>query len=200
VLFGIFLVSSDFMASEFINDIEIKKAIERHKNREVIIVPIIIRPCDFQSLPISKFQALPKDAKPVSKWEDVDEAWLDIVISLKKVAEAINGGKIELKPKSNLNEKSYNFDKNEEEQIKNKIAKGKIEEAIADLIKITKARDNDLYNSAILLSSRYNSYKRNVTKGLISTQDADFTKNWVANASLSIIDELKANAQNEFIN
>jgi hypothetical protein len=81
----LFLISSDFMSSDYINDIEIGKAIDRHNLELVSIVPIIVRPCDFASLPISKFQALPKNAKPISRWDDQDEALLDVVNSLKKI-------------------------------------------------------------------------------------------------------------------
>lgn len=79
----VFLVSSSFMASDYIHDVEIAKAIQRHEKGEVEIVPVIIRPCDFSSLKISKFQALPKDAKPIAKWELPDEAYLDVVLRLK---------------------------------------------------------------------------------------------------------------------
>ncbi len=79
------LISSDFMASNYINDVEIKKALERYKRGEVKIVPIILRPCDLSSFPISKFQALPKDAKPISTWPDRDEAFLNVVLGLKKL-------------------------------------------------------------------------------------------------------------------
>lgn len=81
----LFLVSSSFMASNYIKDVEIKHTLERYRNNEVIIVPIIIRPCDFSMLPISKLQALPKDAKPISTWADRDEAFLNVVNGIKQL-------------------------------------------------------------------------------------------------------------------
>ncbi|MEM6542307.1 MAG: toll/interleukin-1 receptor domain-containing protein [Bacteroidota bacterium] len=86
----LFLVSSSFIASDYIKDVEIKRTIERYERDEVIIVPIILRPCDFSSLPISRYRALPKDAKPISKWNDRDEALLDVVKGLKKLINTIN--------------------------------------------------------------------------------------------------------------
>jgi len=84
------LVSSTFMSSGYIKDVEIVKAIEKHRAGEALIIPIVIRPCDFSSLrTITKFQALPKNAKPVTKWEDYDEAFLDVVKGLKRVIENI---------------------------------------------------------------------------------------------------------------
>lgn len=91
----LFLVSPDFINSNYINTVEVQYAIELHKKREALIVPILIRPCDFESLKISRFQALPKNAKPISRWDDKDQAYLDVVKQLKKTIEKIN----ELLPK-----------------------------------------------------------------------------------------------------
>ncbi len=81
----LFLISSSFIASDYIHDIEIQKAIKRHNEGRIIIIPIILRPCDFTSLPIDKFQALPKNAYPISKWDDQDEAFLNVIEGLKVV-------------------------------------------------------------------------------------------------------------------
>lgn len=85
-----FLVSPDFIASDYIHDVEIKTALERYDKGEVIVVPIVIRPCDFESLQIKRFQALPKDIKPISKWDDKDEAWLNVVEGIKKLLQSGN--------------------------------------------------------------------------------------------------------------
>ena len=79
------LVSSSFINSDFCIDKELTATMERHAKGECIVVPIIIRPCDFQEMSFAKFQCVPKNAKPISKWEDTDEAWLDVVKQLKKV-------------------------------------------------------------------------------------------------------------------
>lgn len=81
----LFLVSSDFMASDYIHDVEIKRALERYKKKEVRIIPIILRHCDFNSLQISMHQALPEYAKPINTWTDKDEAYLNIVTQIKKI-------------------------------------------------------------------------------------------------------------------
>jgi hypothetical protein len=81
----IFLVSSDFMASNYIHNVEIKNAMERHNSSLIKIIPVIARPCDFASLPISNIQALPKNAKAITLWENKDEAYLDVVNQFKKL-------------------------------------------------------------------------------------------------------------------
>lgn len=75
----LFLVSINFLASEYIYENEIEIAIKKHKNGEAIIVPIIVRPCDWVDSPIGGFQALPRGGVPLSKWDSLDEALLDVI-------------------------------------------------------------------------------------------------------------------------
>jgi hypothetical protein len=81
----LFLVSSDFLVSEYCYGVEVQKAVERHRAGSVKLVPVILRPCDWRSAPFGELLATPTDAKPVSKWTDRDEAWLDVVESIKRL-------------------------------------------------------------------------------------------------------------------
>ena len=44
------LVSSDFMASDYVNNVEMKRALERHKLGEAILIPVILRPFYWQEV------------------------------------------------------------------------------------------------------------------------------------------------------
>jgi hypothetical protein len=81
------LVSPDFVASDYCSNIELKQAVKRHENGEAIVVPVILEPCDWSWLPFSKFQAFPKDAKAISTWVNQNEAFLDVVQGIRKVAQ-----------------------------------------------------------------------------------------------------------------
>jgi hypothetical protein len=83
------LVSADFLASDFCYDKEMEVALSRHNKGEAVVVPIIIRPVDFEESPFAKLQALPTDAKPVTIWENRDEAWLSVARGIRKVCENI---------------------------------------------------------------------------------------------------------------
>ena len=72
------LVSSDFINSDFCYLIETSRALLRHESGDARVIPVIVRPVDWQGLPISKLQALPKDSEPVTSWTDRDEAWLNV--------------------------------------------------------------------------------------------------------------------------
>ncbi len=73
------LVSVDFAASEYCVDVEMKRAIERHAAGTAHVIPIILRPCRWQNLPLAKLQVLPKDGVPIVSWSSRDEAWMSVV-------------------------------------------------------------------------------------------------------------------------
>lgn len=83
------LISSDFLASDYCNDIEVKRAMERHEAVEALVIPIILRSCDWNRAPFGKLQALPKDALPIKKWPDQDDAFLDVARGIRKAAEGL---------------------------------------------------------------------------------------------------------------
>lgn len=77
------LVSVDFLSSNYCYDIEIKRAVEKHEKGEAILIPIMLRKCDWHETSFSKIQGLPKNAKPVKNFEDEDEAFYSIVEGIK---------------------------------------------------------------------------------------------------------------------
>ena len=79
------LVSSDFMATEYIWKVEIATAMQRHERGEARVIPIIIRRCSWESMPFSKLNGLPSKAKPVNSYSDRDEAWLEVVKGIERV-------------------------------------------------------------------------------------------------------------------
>lgn len=58
------LISSDFIASEYCHEIEMKRAMERHESGEARVIPVILRSVDWSGLIFSKLQAAPKDGAP----------------------------------------------------------------------------------------------------------------------------------------
>lgn len=76
--FILLLISSDFINSDFCMSREVEVALERHENKEAVVIPIFIRPCDFTGLKFGKLQGFPKDAKPISEWDNVDSAYTNI--------------------------------------------------------------------------------------------------------------------------
>jgi hypothetical protein len=79
------LVSADFLQSDYCYDLEMTRALARHRAGEARVIPIILRPCDWESAPFGHLEALPAKARPVMKWSLQDDAFLDIVRGIRKV-------------------------------------------------------------------------------------------------------------------
>ena len=79
------LVSPDYLASGYCYDREMTRALERHHAGEVRVVPIIIEPSDWEETPLGRLKALPRDGKPVSTWENENEAFLNVVTELRRI-------------------------------------------------------------------------------------------------------------------
>jgi hypothetical protein len=48
-----------------------------------------LEPCDWTWLPFSKYQAFPKNAKPITTWTNANEAFLDVIQGIRKVSERL---------------------------------------------------------------------------------------------------------------
>lgn len=84
------LISPDFMFSNYCNDIEVRRAMERHEAGEARVIPVILRAVDWDGAPFSKLQALPTDAKPVTLWNDRDEAFLTVVKEIRRALKELS--------------------------------------------------------------------------------------------------------------
>jgi hypothetical protein len=73
------LVSADFLASDYCNDVEMQRALERHAGGSARVIPVILRPCDWKHPPLASLLAVPTDGKPITSWPNEDEAFLDVV-------------------------------------------------------------------------------------------------------------------------
>ena len=80
------LVSSDFLASDYCYEKEMKFAIEQHEAKKAVVIPVILRPCDWKNAPFGKIMGVPTDGIPVTKFPNYDEAFLQITDAIRKVA------------------------------------------------------------------------------------------------------------------
>jgi len=83
------LVSPDFLNSDYCYDIEMKRAMERHERGEARVVPVILRPCDWQSAPFGGLKALPIDGKPVTKHQSLDDAFVEVAHAIRGIAQQL---------------------------------------------------------------------------------------------------------------
>lgn len=80
------LISADFLASDYCYDIEMGRAMEKHHDGSAVVIPVILRPCDWSSSPFGKLLATPKDGKPVTMFGNQDEAFTDVAKGVRLAA------------------------------------------------------------------------------------------------------------------
>lgn len=79
------LVSADFLASDYCFGIEMLRAMERHDAGEAVVIPVILRACDWHHSPFKHLNALPSGGRAIAKWASPDDAFLDVVQGLRKL-------------------------------------------------------------------------------------------------------------------
>jgi WD40 repeat protein len=83
------LISADYLASDYINRIELAQAMERHERGAAVVIPVILRPVYWRDTPFAKLKALPLDGRAVTKWSTIDEAFENVAHGIKSAAEAL---------------------------------------------------------------------------------------------------------------
>ena len=76
------LVSTDFLA----NSTEMRQVLKRHEEGIARVIPIILRPVDWEASRLTHLKALPTNAKPIVRWGNRDEAFLDVAVGIRKAA------------------------------------------------------------------------------------------------------------------
>ena len=209
----LFLISFDFVASDYINDVEIKKAMTRYEERKVKIIPIIIRPCDLKESGISRFQGLPKGAKPITTWDNEDEAWLDVNKGLKRLFDSMkkksndnannsqnantstnssthsNGSNNTTNNNSGSINSMSDFEKqSEKRRLKQMVGKGKIEEVLEFLSGHPQTTVNKQENAVFTIQKKYGDLKSAKLLGTIDFSSASTQQSQVTLAVLGLID------------
>lgn len=87
---ALLLISADFLASEFIREVEVSRLLERRKREGVRVIPVILRPCAWQKVDwLTCIQVRPKQGKPLASMQgtDAEEA---LAALAREVAELVN--------------------------------------------------------------------------------------------------------------
>jgi len=79
------LVSDDFLESAYSYSADLARALERHARREAQVIPIILRPCDWEGTEFNGLAALPEGARPVSSWATQKEAFASVAKAIRSL-------------------------------------------------------------------------------------------------------------------
>lgn len=83
------LISGHSLASDYFYNEEMRDALIRHENDEAIVIPIILKACDWQEEEFGVLQVLPDNGDPLTKWEKKEEAYTIIVKGIGKRVEDV---------------------------------------------------------------------------------------------------------------
>ncbi len=83
------LVSADSLASDYFYGKEVEVSLARHARGEAVVVPVVLRHCDWKNTPLGNLEAVPEKGRPVVEWHTRDEAWQNVVERLHGVLDAI---------------------------------------------------------------------------------------------------------------
>lgn len=90
------LVSADFLASEYCDAREIRRALERHEQGQTRVIPVIVRDVNWRQTPLATLQALPTDGRAVTRWENADVAWGNVEEGIARAIEQHQSGRRDL--------------------------------------------------------------------------------------------------------
>lgn len=163
------LVSIDFMNSEFINQVEFKFAIDKHKAGKSIVVPIIINYCQWDidillkeyTFNLNELQVLPTEGRPIDDWKTPEQAYNNIAagvrtvltsIKNKREQERLERERLELESSRKIEEEQKKLsiqtaEKERLERIKEKNLQVKMEQERIDRENAALAKENDEYKA-----------------------------------------------------
>jgi len=78
------LVSAYFLNSDYCYEVEMSRAMNKDEAGQARVMPVILRPCDWHTAPFGKLKAVPKDGKPVTKYADQHDAFLEIAQAVRE--------------------------------------------------------------------------------------------------------------------
>ncbi len=79
------LVTANFIASKYCDSPEVDLALQRHREQEAWVIPILLRSTDWETSPIGELQALPYNLKPVDLWSNRPSAFAQVAKDIRSV-------------------------------------------------------------------------------------------------------------------
>jgi hypothetical protein len=91
------LISPDFLASGFCINEQMARAMKRQRDGSARVIPVFLRPCDWQDLEIAAFTPLPSLEKALTRWSDIDFAWSKVAKGIRFAVKELKAAR-EIKP------------------------------------------------------------------------------------------------------
>ncbi len=96
----VLLLVSDAFLSSIECSREMWRALEKREKGRTIVVPVILRACDWRAAPFAKLNALPIDGAPIGLARDREKAYLEVVRGVRTLAERVVHGNVSARRRS----------------------------------------------------------------------------------------------------
>nr|MBA2679903.1 TIR domain-containing protein [Ktedonobacteraceae bacterium] len=98
----VLLISADFFDSQQCVEVEMQYALAQHVVRATQVIPVLLRPTLWQGLSLEQYSPLPANGKPVSIWDNLDSALVEVAKGIhrvvKEIADRLTGARRPVKP------------------------------------------------------------------------------------------------------
>ncbi|MBL7802215.1 MAG: toll/interleukin-1 receptor domain-containing protein [Saprospiraceae bacterium] len=194
------LLSADYLNSDYLKKTEMIRAIEENRKGLKFIIPIIVRPADWQGLPIDRYAVLPKDGLPMSFWPDEERqnVWEnDVIEPLRRIFRGVDVKKLRKEQEQSMSTSSVNPSEVAamNQKIKRMISDDNLEAAIVQLLDWVKSQ-NDLKTaySLALTYAQYKAIQRQNNQNFISNKEFEQARSRVALGLMTTLEEINQTA------
>jgi formylglycine-generating enzyme required for sulfatase activity len=96
------LLSADFWSSAFIRDHEYRRALDRQARSDAVVVPILLRDCDFRSSELKALKVLPDFHESIYHFDPIDEGFRRAAEGIRESARALRDRRAARRALANL--------------------------------------------------------------------------------------------------
>ena len=86
----VLLVSTPFLATDYIRRVEMQTALARAGKGESKVVPVILEPCGWQKESFAQYVSVPTKAKAMCEWKPQSKGWHAVEEALRSLIEELN--------------------------------------------------------------------------------------------------------------
>ncbi len=85
----ILLISLDFFVSELYHEPEMQRVITHSGAGAARLIPVLLRPTEWNTTPLGQYSPLPSNREPISSWSNRDEALVNVSQGIRQVVEEL---------------------------------------------------------------------------------------------------------------
>lgn len=84
------LVSADFINSDYCYEVEMQNALNRHKAKDAVVLPVILRECMWHDMPFGHILAATVDGKPITEFPTLDQGFTQVAQAVSRISKDLS--------------------------------------------------------------------------------------------------------------